>query len=294
MLKFIKYSISIFVLTIALMYICDFLYTQAYLKSNPRNKLQYILKTKRQNFDIAFLGSSRVANHVNTKIFDSLSTKKTINLGVEGAGLNDNLLQLKLLIANNTISNIFLQIDFNFESIQPSNISTSEAMPFINNSIIKEHLKKEFKNFKKLNYIPFYRYAINDPKIGFRELIFSVLNKKPRTNPSIGFTPKFGNRISLTKGDKLPEVIKENNIILEEIINICEKNKIQLTLFVSPFCSKTKNLNYIEKLSLKIPNLINLSKNYNDSLFYNCGHLNNKGAKIFTTNLFNATRNKVK
>ena len=40
-------------------------------------------------------------------------------------------------------------------------------------------------------------------------------------------------------------------------------------------------------------NLINLSKGYNDRLFYDCGHLNNQGAKIFTNNLYNETKDKI-
>ena len=291
---FLKYIISISISALALLYLCDFIYTQVYINSNPRNKLQYILNTKNESFDIIFLGSSRVANHIDTKLFDSLSNKKTINLGVEGAGLNDNLLQLKLLIANNNISNVFLQIDSNFEYDKPSNIAISEAMPFLNyNDIINTHIKKYFNNFEKLEYIPFYRYAINDPKIGFREMFFSVVNKKPRTNPSIGFTPKFGNKLPLIESS-LPKKIKLKNIILDEITEICLKNKIQLILYISPYCSKTKNMRYIEKLITKVPNLIDLSKGYDDKLFFNCGHLNNQGAKIFTTNLYNATKNKIK
>lgn len=292
MLRFFKYIISLFILTIVLLYLCDFGYTQIYLNSNSRNKLQYILKTKKNNFDVVFLGSSRVANHINSQLFDSLSNKKTINLGVEGAGLNDNLLQLKLLVVNNHISNVFLQIDTNYESDQPSNISISEAMPFIKNPIINKHLSKYFSDFRKLEYIPFYRYAINDPKIGFREVLFSIINKKPRTNPSIGFTPKLGKNRPL-KESSLPKRIRENNIILDEIINICNKNNIKLVLFTSPYCSKINKINYINKLKLKIPNLIDLTKNYEDNLFYNCGHLNNKGATIFTKNLYNATKDKI-
>ncbi len=292
MSKFIKYLISILVLTIGLMFLSDFIYTQIYNNSNPRNKLQYILNTKNQKFDIVFLGSSRVANHVNTKVFDSLSHKKTINLGVEGAGLNDNLLQLKLLISNNDISNIFLQIDSNFESISPSNISTSETMPFLRNSIIKNHLKIYFENFGKLQYIPFYRYAVNEPKIGLRELFFSIINKKPKVNPSVGFSPKYGNKLPLI-GSGLPTTSREKNIILDEIIDVCRENKIQLTLFISPYCSETKTIDYIQKLKAKIPDLIDLTKGYEDNLFYNCGHLNTQGADVFTTNLYNATKDKI-
>ena len=293
MKKFFKYIISISVSTIVLLYLFDIFYTQIYINSNPRNKLQYILKTKDDNFDVIFLGSSRVANHINTKLFDSLSNKKTINLGVEGAGLNDNLLQLKLLVASNKISNVFLQIDSNFENEKPSNISISEAMPFIkHNSIINNHVQEYFTNFEILELIPFYRYAINDPKIGFREMFFSVINKNPSTKPSIGFTPKFGNKLPLIK-NSLPKTIKQTNKILEEINQVCRKNKIQLTLFISPFCSKQRGISYIDKLKTKIPNLIDLSKGYDDQLFYDCGHLNNQGANIFTANLFNKTKHKI-
>jgi len=294
MKQFFKYVFSLFSLIIALLYLSDFIYTQVYINSNPRNKLQYIVNTKNENYDILFIGSSRVANHIDTKLFDDLSNKKTINLGVEGAGLSDNLLQLKLLVSNNTISNVFLQIDSNFEYDKPSNIAISEAMPFLNsNDIINTHIKKNFNNYKKLKYIPFYRYAINDPKIGFREMVLSFINKKPKTNPSIGFTPMFGNKFPLIE-NSLPETIKLNNIVLDEIIDICRKNKIQLTLYISPYCSKIKNKKYIEKLRTKVPNLIDLSKGYDDKLFYNCSHLNNQGAKIFTTNLYHATKDKIK
>lgn len=293
MSQFIKYLFSLLLLIIGLLYLCDIIYTQTYINSNPRNKLQYILNTEDEVFDVVFLGSSRVANHIDVKLFDSLSHKKNINLGVEGAGLNDNLLQLKLLVDKNHISNIFLQIDFNFERTSPSNISISEAMPFLRNKIIKDHLKNNFINFKKLEYLPFYRYAINDPKIGFREFFISIFNKKPRINPSIGFTPKIGNILPL-KGQNLSKTIKQNNSVLDEIIKICKENKIALTLYTSPFCSKTKNMDYINKLKIKVPGLIDLSKGYSDKMFFNCGHLNSEGAKIFTTNLYNATKNRLK
>jgi hypothetical protein len=292
MSQFIKYLFSILLLVIGLLYLCDIIYTQTYTNSNPRNKLQYILNTEDEIFDVVFLGSSRVANHIDIKLFDSLSHKKNINLGVEGAGLNDNLLQLKLLLDKNYVSHVFLQIDFNFERTSPSNISISEAMPFLRNKILKNHLKNNFINFKKLEYLPFYRYAINDPKIGLREFFFSLFNKKPKINPSIGFSPKLGNILPL-KGQNLSETIKQNNSVINEIIEICKKNKTTLTLYTSPFCSKTKNINYINKLKIKIPSLIDLSKGYSDELFFNCGHLNNEGAKIFTTDLYNATKNKL-
>lgn len=294
MKKFFKYFSTLAIFTVILLYICDFIYTQIYIHSNPRNKLQYILQTNNEHFDIAFIGSSRVANHIDTQLFDSISNKKTINLGVEGAGLNDNLLQLKLLLNKNTVSNIFLQVDTNFESEAPSRIAISEAMPYLHhNEIINSHIKEHLKNANKLDYIPFYRYAINDPKIGFRELFFSLINKTPKIDPSIGFTPKMGAK-SLLTNDSLPETIKSKNAVLNKIIKLCQKRNIQLTVYISPYCSETKHMDYIDKLFTKIPNFINLSRNYDDTLFYNCSHLNNIGATIFTIDLYNATKERIK
>jgi len=280
MKTFIINTIKLTLLVVALLYVCDIVYTQIYKRANPRNKLQYILKTENQTFDIVFLGSSRVANHVNTKLYDSLSNKKTINMGVLGAGLNDNLLQLKLLANKNKISEVFLQLDDNYQRIGPTSLGTASAMPFIKNKIIGEHLSTYFDNFNYLAHVPFYRYAVNDPKIGFREAFFSLINKEPKIKPSSGFTPKYGNNLSTYVS--LPKTIAENNSILEEIRLLCKEKKIKLTFFVSPYSSKINNKDYIVKLKTKVPDLIDLSSGFEDSLFFNSGHLNNKGAELFT------------
>lgn len=289
MIRFLKHFLFILLTTIALLYVFDFTYTQIYLRSNPRNKLQYILNTKNESYDVVFIGSSRVANHIDTKLFDSLSSKKTINLGAEGAGLKDNLLQIKLLLENNKTSNIYLQLDDNFESEKPTSISISEAMPFLKNRIISDHLKNNFSNYNQLVYVPFYRYAINDPKIGFRELLMSIINKKPRINPAIGFTPKSGNKLPF-KEYRLPMNISNQNVVLNEIKDICKKNKINLVLFISPFCKSTKNIDYVLKLKNKFSDLIDMSIGYENEYFYNANHLNKRGARLFTKDLYQRSK----
>ncbi len=277
MRKFIRVVVSIIIFLFFIMFILDIIYTQIYKSSIPRSSLQYTLKTQNKKFDIVFLGSSRVASHIDTELFESLSNQHVINLGVEGVSLNDNLLQLNLLIDNfEPISTLFLQIDANYNIESSSILATSDAMPFLNNEIIKSHFKKYNENFNYLNYFPFYRYIIYAPRIGFRETFL--------------FIPKFGNNISIP--NVLPNSISKKNLILEDIITICKKNNIELILYTSPFCSKVINKNYIEKLKNKIPNLIDLSNGYDDELFYDCGHLNIQGAKVFTKNLYNSTFNK--
>ena len=72
----------------------------------------------------------------------------------------------------------------------------------------------------------------------------------------------------------------------KEITKICDQNNIELILFTSPYCSKLGNRNYIEQLKNKIPYLLDLSNGYENELFHDCGHLNIKGAKLFTENLY--------
>ena len=291
MKKFALHLFCLILLTAVLMVLLDKAYSETYQRSNPRNKLEYILKLKNQQFDVVFLGSSRVANHIDAELFDHLSHKKTINLGVEGAGLNDNLLELKLLLKNNRTRFVFLQVDTNLESITPSNISKAEAMPFLKNETVSKHIKKYDPNFRSLYYIPFYRYAINDAKIGFRELFFSAINKKPGVNPAIGFEPKFGNDIYDLPKSKMGQIeLLHNNPILNEIKAICKSKNTKLVLFVAPYCSRIDTEAYILKMKTIIPGVIDLSKGFDDAQFYNCGHLNAGGAKILTKRLYEATK----
>jgi hypothetical protein len=160
MKKFGLFLWKLLVLIFALMYFLDWGYTYIYAHANPRNKLQYIRKLNHQKFDVVFLGSSRVANHIDSELFDQLSHKKTINLGVQGANLADNLLQLKLLLSKNSVDYLFLQIDNNLEVVTTSNISQAEAIPFIHEQIIEAHTQKFIQKYQVLKFVPFYIYKI--------------------------------------------------------------------------------------------------------------------------------------
>lgn len=285
MRKFL-YSLTVVISSVVvLLYSMDYFFTRVYETAQPRNKFQYILALKPQTIDYVFLGSSRVANHIVTKEVEQLTGKRAINLGMEGAHLEDNLLQLKLLLYQGIrIQKLFLQVDYQFEDKGRSPIALSDAMPFIKHPIIKEHLRStNTPNFEANYYIPFYRYMMAAPKIGFREFCFSAMNKKPKISPGEGFSPKQGNR-SFGKYS-LPSSISETNTAVETIKAICKKHQIEVVLFCAPFCSIAENKEYIGKLKTKLPELKDYSTGYNDRLFYDCAHLNQQGALLFTKRL---------
>jgi hypothetical protein len=285
MKKFLYTLIGVLSIVILSLYVLDYTYTTVYERSNPRNKFQFILKMKPQTIEYVFLGSSRVANHIATKEVEKITHKKVVNLGMEGAHLDDNLLQLKLLLHNGVeIEKLFLQVDYQFDDKGKSPIALSDAMPFIKNPVIRKHLEEtNTPNFEASCYVPFYRYMNAEPKIGFREFVFSLLNKAPKINPAEGFTPKQGN--NPFGNYALPDKIANENEAINQIKKLCRENKIKLILFCAPFCSVTKNRDYITKLKQKLPELRDYSKGYEDSFFYDCAHLNENGALLFTRQL---------
>lgn len=286
MKAFLKFIGKLVVVVVLLLYFFDAFYTYVYNHSVPRNKNQYILSLKNDSIDYVFLGSSRVENFIVTKEIERQTNKKALNLGTQGAKLDDILIYLKLLVDKGVKSKkVFIQIDyiFNFES--NSDIVKSQSVPYINtNSVIDNYLKEKEPNYFYYKNMPFYKYAINDYRLGFREMFSSLIKKKTKQDYNDGFMPLFG------KYDNsemvFPEKIYENNASFQEIDLLCKKNKIDVYYFCSPCCSNTKNIEYLDSLKLKLPNFYNFSKAIkNDKYFKNCSHLNEEGARLFT-NIF--------
>ncbi|RKS21815.1 hypothetical protein CLV94_2450 [Flavobacterium endophyticum] len=283
MQQFIRKIGVILLTTVLLLCLFDWAYTEVYVCSIPRNKTKYVLGLKDQKIDYVFLGSSRVENHIDTQLIKTLTSKKVLNLGIQGAKLDDNYLLLQLLIHNNVkIGKLFLQVDYIFNTESISTIVSSESLPYIRkNEIIRNHLEKSNPDYLAYYYLPFYRYQVNDYKIGFREFFSSVISKKSKTDFTDGFVPK---QVKFIKNNnfRLPDSIIAQNKVFNQIDQLCKDKNIEVIYFCAPFCSTVRQSDYIDKLKRKIPSLKDYSKTLDDTLFYNCGHLNGEGAKVFT------------
>lgn len=282
MRTFFKHLIFLFAVLGTAMIVFEIIYTKVYEHAPPRNKTQYLLQLDSNPIDYVFLGSSRVENHIVTKLVESETEKKALNLGVQGGKLDDVYLMLKLLFDKNVRpEKVFVQVDYLFNNDSPSTIVGTESLPYIRtNATIEAHRKKE-GDFWANRYVPFYRYAKNDFKLGFREFTNSFVGKKSKTDLTDGFN---GLKGTLTNGKNvLPQTIMERNLSYEAIHSLCNANGVDVVYFCSPFCLETENLDYIDKLKQKIPELLDFSRSIADNEnFQNCGHLNEKGALLFT------------
>ena len=234
--------------------------------------------------DYIFLGSSRVDNTINADLITDITGKSAINLGFQGAKIDDFYIVLQLLKKQNiTAKFVFIQIDYIYNHQGNSEILKSSLMPFIGEDLIAKLIQERDPEYYKLKYIPFYRYLIYDYKIGFREFFNTAIGKENKIDLKNGYFPLYGND-GQNLESSLPNNIINNNRSISDINKFAKDNKIKIVYFMSPICPDTKNIDYSKKLSKKLPKFLDYSHifPYQGNYFYNCGHLNNEGATEFS------------
>ena len=64
----------------------DFIYTTVFAQSESRNKVEHVIHSKPQNYDVIILGTSRANNHFVSELFEKEGLR-TFNYGMSGAHL---------------------------------------------------------------------------------------------------------------------------------------------------------------------------------------------------------------
>lgn len=276
---FIAKILSIIVISAVLL---DVAYTAVYLNSSQRNKVQNVYNSKDKNFDVIFMGSSRTQNHMVAKLFNDRNIK-SFNYGISGSKLEETALLLKLMLERNyKIKTIILDVDLNLNSNSHSDGIRSLFIPYLHCSeTIRNHYRSE-DFYNKSLFIPFYRYIENDSKIGIRETFFSLTNKKSNSLSNFGYFPLNGEGKNM-KYD-LSDYSPKRNFAYEEIKEICKKNNIHLIAIATPMCQECDSDTYFKNIKSVYPEVYNYEdKVTEDDCFASCGHMNVKGATLFTS-----------
>ncbi|WP_396181514.1 hypothetical protein [Flavobacterium sp.] len=285
MKRFFKLAVLFaFILFIASL-LLDFIFTSIISKSSERNKVENVIHSFGKKYDVIIMGTSRANNHFVTGLFEKKGLK-SFNYGISGSHLFETSLLLKVMITNKfQIKNLILEADLSICNEKRDEGTTARFMPYIHtNTIIKEHYKNE-SDFKKLFFLPFYRYIKFDTKIGFRE-VYEVLDDKPtNTLYNKGYYPLISNNKGSMKNDiSTLKVIR--NTYYEEIKKTCKLNNINLIVVMTPMCQNTKGLDYFENVKKQYPEIYNFENTItNDRYFASCGHLNNEGAIMYTNHV---------
>lgn len=252
-------------------------------------------------FDILFLGSSRTLYGINPFVIEKLTNKRTINLGLEGAKINEMELALKgYLFSHPKPSKLFLMIDphtfgLNSESIY-NKIYLSNYLS--NNSIKKELIKYEGIKTTALQWMPYLILTEFDDYTRLK-CIKGLLNKTQSGNffSYNGFfllDAKYKPAVGQFNGSK----IKPNRTALLRLISICVKNNIDVQIlqgaYLNSYYKKCKldsfYINVCEIVNRELPKLKIQSQalNYdNTNYFKDETHLNGIGSTAYSIDLYN-------
>lgn len=282
MQKFITLVAKILLTMLVLLVVLDWGYTNVYLHSSHRGKVEKVFNSKAENYDVLILGSSRANNHFVPELFEKKGLK-TFNYGMSGAHLFEASLLLKLMAERNyKIKTVILEADLGLCNEKESEAIAAKFLPYIHHSeIIKNHFSGQ-ENFNELYYIPFYRYIDFDALIGFREMYDTATDKPTNILDSQGYHALTTNKPGNMKND-IRALKPIRNKYYEEIKQICKQNNYNLIAVMTPMCTNVKGLDYFEKANKIYPEIHNLENVVEgDQYFSSCGHMNDAGARMFT------------
>ena len=287
MKQFLIFTVKTLLLLFVLMVALDFIYTTVYLQSSSRGKIDYVYNSEARYYDVVILGSSRANNHFVAPLFKEKGFK-TFNYGMSGGHLFEASLLLKLMVERQCkIKNVILEADLNLSNEQQSESVASKFLPYIHNSeTIKAHFAEQ-PNFWVNYYIPFYRYIVFEPQIGFREMYNTARKKPTKLLDHLGYYA-LGKNPNANMKNNLTNLKPLHNKYYEEIKQICAANKINLIAVMTPMCTNTKGLDYFEKVRQVYPEIHNYENAVEgDHYFSSCGHMNDTGARKFTAVIIN-------
>lgn len=288
MKQFLFFIGKIILLLLLSAFVLDVLYTIVFSNSNHRNKVENVINSAPQEYDVIILGTSRANNHFVSDLFEKKGLK-TFNYGMSGAHLLETSLLLKLMMERNwKIKNIILETDLNLSNEKRDNGTFGRFMPFLHQSkTIANHIKRE-SDFIELYYVPFYRYIQFDAKVGFRSWYKTLINESTNTLANKGYYPLGYNPKGNMKNN-IENLKPLRNCYFEEIKQICKTNNINLIAVTTPMCSNVKGMGYFEKVKKVYPEIKDFENVIQeDKYFSSCGHLNDQGAKIFTKTLLDS------
>lgn len=308
-MKFVKY---LFILLLAIFVIA--LIVDSYY-SNQLKKMALFsgevqewnqIKEGKTNAELAVFGSSRAFIHINPTILEKELKLNTHNFGLNGSKFKMQLYRFNLYLKHNPKPKMVV---WNLDAFSFSHIDEvfqpNQYVPFMLWNFKLYDALKEYKDTKLVDFIvPLYRYR---DQTYWKDQI--ARSKKEKLHQDGLFRDdgfKSYNRKWNVKWEKMKpknsDFDEVDFTLLEELIQICKKENIQLVFTIAPEFYKGQGymLNRdeivgryqktLQKYDLPLLDYSDDSISYQQKWFYNTTHLNDKGADEFTRRLATALK----
>ncbi len=265
---------------------------------------------KKNNYNVLFLGSSRVEMHYEPKLFDSLTNSNSFNLSLSGATPPVAFAAFKAYLLNSKAPNyLFYELDYHYLKYNSTEIKEfNNYFPFLSNKVLREQFNSIDGRIDHFYYDPYFSFPYTDLRNVSTGLHgwFKVPNATDRlfykgfikltTFNSLDYVPitPYYSYISITNRD-----------YLDSIIILCKRSNIKLTFVTSPiFAGGQVDLKNKKQIIAHINSIANINNiSYFDlsslpfinrrDLFIDHYHMNYNGAVLFTGYLSRVFNNKI-
>ena len=305
-MKFLKYFFTVIFSVFIVLVLVDVYY------SNQLKKMALFsgevqewnqIKEGKTNAELAVFGSSRAFIHINPTILEKELKLNTHNFGLNGSKFKMQLYRFNLYLKHNPKPKMVV---WNLDTFSFSHIDEvfqpNQYVPFMLWNFKLYDALKEYKDTKLVDFIvPLYRYR---DQTYWKDQI--ARSKKEKLHQDGLFRDdgfKSYNRKWNVKWEKMKpknsDFDEVDFTLLEELIQICKKENIQLVFTIAPEFYKGQdymlNRNKVihlyeqtlEKHHLPLIDYSSDSISFQQKYFYNTTHMNNVGADVFTKELAN-------
>ncbi|TND09363.1 MAG: hypothetical protein FD123_1325 [Bacteroidetes bacterium] len=264
------------------------------------HKFEMIFHGKHDH-DLIFIGSSRTQSAIDPMQVDSICGTDSYNLGVEGANLAEFHLLFKAWLENHPNPKmVLLTLDLSSFDLSRRFFNPVAYYPYLESEAVSAAMSADDRRPLLLRALPFLQVADYDDYT--RSTCFKGLRGETDVHPAARVFQGFLNsdEKGMTGADTniryttIP-VDEEAKKMLEEIISTCRSRNIRLILTYAPeyregwqkhASNSAKILEMITKLAAKhkLPFLRHdqLDICSDPALFVNTGHLNKKGAAVYS------------
>jgi hypothetical protein len=265
---------------------------------------------EKNDYNVLFLGSSRVEMHYNTKLFDSLTHYNSFNLSLSGATPPVAFAALKAYLLNSKAPQfLFYELDYHFLKYNSTEIKEfNNYFPFLSNHVLLEQFNNIDGRIKHFYYNPYFSFPYSDLQNMSTSLhgwlkVPNVTDKlyykgfiKLTTYKSLNYVPidPYYSFISTTNRNYIDSIIILSKNIHSKLTLVSSpifaggmvdlKNKKQVISQISNI-AKINKINYYELSSLPFCN--------QRKLFIDHYHMNFYGANKFTQILSQTFNNKI-
>lgn len=276
---FLTYLLVLLGIIIVFQYIGEWGFTYVYNHGSYRNKVMWVRDLEpNQQLDFIILGNSRANYHIDPTQIEAATGAKGYNIAYNASHPFDSELMLREVIKRTQVTRVFVQLDHSYRTQTPDEVGMLPWLPYINEAVVQDVIRPYDSLYHSLSLLPFYRYQKYESELGFRNVALSVMGKAPNFLELNGFTPQ--DYAYVEKGFEPFVIQNKNNPSVENLMQICRDNNIEIVFFTAPVYQFEGDY---DVLATRVDHYTNLSKSIKDSaLFVDEIHLNREGARQFT------------